>query len=187
VLEDTDKGVPLLEQLKKDFPDTKQGRSVDQMLASIEKQAAAKQIQAGLAVGKAFPDFQEKDLDGKSLSIAGLKGKVVLVDFWATWCGPCITELPHVKAAYDKYRGKGFEIVGISLDSERDKLTGFLSKEKMTWPQFFDGKGWQNKLAQQYGVNSIPATYLLDGEGKIVAKNLRGPALERELAKLLGE
>lgn len=185
VIEDEAKGIELLQQLKRDFPETKPGKAVDQMLGSIKTQAVANAAQKALAVGKVFPDFQEKDLNGKPLSIAGFKGKVVLIDFWATWCGPCIAELPSVKKAYEQYHSKGFEIIGISLDSDKAKLTSFIEKEHMTWPQYFDGKGWQSKLGQQYGVNSIPATYLLDGEGKIVAKNLRGEALAREVGKLL--
>ncbi len=185
VLDDEAKGMPLLTQLKKDYPDTKPAQVVDRMLASIEGQKASKEIQRKLAVGAKFPDFEEQDLAGKPLSIARFKGKVVLVDFWATWCGPCIAELPNVKAAYDKHHAKGFEIVGISLDSERAKLDKFIADKHLPWPQYFDGKGWQSKLAGVYGVNSIPATYLLDGEGKIIAKNLRGEALEEAVAKAL--
>ena len=185
VLDDEAKGVPLLNQLKKDFPDTKPAQVVDRFLENIEKQRASKEIQRKLVVGAKFPDFDEKDLAGQPLSIARFKGKVVLVDFWATWCGPCIGELPNVLAAYEKHHAKGFEIVGISLDSDRAKLDKFIADRKLTWPQYFDGKGWQTKLAGVYGVNSIPATYLLDGEGKIIGKNLRGEALEEAVAKAL--
>lgn len=187
VLDNEEKGVPLLKQLKQEYPETKPGLSVDRILAGLEKQRASKDIQRKLAVGAKFPDFDEKDLDGKPLSIARFKGKVVLVDFWATWCGPCIAELPNVQAAYAKHHAKGFEILGISLDSDRAKLDKFLADKKMTWPQYFDGKGWQTKLAGTYGVNSIPATYLLDGEGKIIAKDLRGEALEAAVAKALAK
>jgi peroxiredoxin len=138
-----------------------------------------------LAIGKVFPDFDEKDLANKPLSVGNYKGKVVLVDFWATWCGPCVGELPNVLKTYEKYHSKGFEIVGISLDSDKTKLTSFMETKKMTWQQYFDGKGWGNKLAGKYGVGSIPATFLLDREGKIIAKNLRGEALEAEVGKIL--
>ena len=185
IFDDAGKGAALINQLKKDFPETSWGKKADEILAQLKQQEEVKKVQSELAVGSKFPDFDEKDLAGKPFSVASLKGKVVLVDFWATWCEPCVGELPNVLKAYDKYHPKGFEILGISLDSEKGKLTGFIEKQKMTWQQYFDGKGWQNKLAGKYGVNSIPATFLLDGDGKIIAKNLRGEALEAELAKAL--
>jgi len=187
VMDNADKGVELVKQLKQDYPETAPGKQADTILASIEKQAAAKKIQAALAVGTVFPDFNEKDLAGKPLSVANYKGKVVLVDFWATWCGPCVGELPNVLKTYEKYQAKGFEIIGISLDDSKDALDKFIKDKGVSWVQFFDGKGWGNKLAAQYGVNSIPATYLLDGQGKILAKNLRGEALETEVAKQLSK
>lgn len=180
VLDNEAKGDEILEQLKRDFPDSK-------VVAGLKQQDAAKKIRAALVKGAAFPDFNEKDLAGKPLSIAGLKGKVVLVDFWATWCGPCVAELPNVLATYEKHHAAGFEIVGISLDKEQQKLETFIKQKNMTWPQFFDGKGWENKLGQKYGVNSIPATYLLDGEGKIIGSNLRGEALEEAVAAALAK
>ena len=185
VFDDTKKATKLVEQLKKDFPETKLGQNADKTLEMFAKQEEAKKIQKSLVEGTKFPDFDEKDVAGKSFSIANYKGKVVLVDFWATWCGPCVQELPNVLNAYEKYHAKGFEIVGISLDKDESKLTNFTTDKKMTWQQFFDGKVWQNKLAVKYGINSIPATYLLDGEGKIIAKNLRGEALDEALAKAL--
>ena len=143
------------------------------------------EMKAKLAVGAEFPDFEEKDTDGEPLSIGKFKGKVVLVDFWATWCGPCVQELPHVLDAYKTYADKGFEIVGISLDKDQSALTKFTKRQKMTWPQYYDGKGWENKLAQYYGIRSIPATFLIDQDGKIAAKDLRGDALSKAIAGLL--
>ncbi len=170
-------------QMKADFKGTK-------YVANFERQQAAKpetdKLQAALATGLAFPDFNEKDLAGQPLSVGQFKGKVVLVDFWATWCGPCVHELPNVIETYKKYHGEGFEIIGISLDSSREKLDGFIkSHDGMTWPQFFDGQGWKNKLAQQYGVRSIPFTVLVGPDGKILGKGLRGPALGEAVAKAL--
>ena len=121
------------------------------------------------------------------MSVGNYKGKIVLVDFWATWCGPCVGELPNVLKTYEKYHAKGFEIVGVSLDSDKDKLTSFIKAKNMTWQQFFDGGGWKNKVSTQYTVHSIPATYLIGKDGKLLAKNLRGPALEEAVGKALGQ
>lgn len=187
VIGDFDKGADTLRRIKTDFPATQAAARVDEMLAQLEGQKKAAALQATLVPGAVFPDFQETDLAGNPLSIGGLKGKVVLVDFWATWCGPCVGELPNVIAAYEKYHAKGFEVVGISLDRSEDALKKFIAERKMTWPQYFDGKAWDSKLGRQYGITSIPATYLLDREGRIVARDLRGEALETELARLFGE
>ena len=187
IFDDSDKATVLLKQLQKDFPKTKQGKQVDEILANFERQKEAEKIRRALVVGSKFPDFNEKDVNGKPISVANHKGKVVLVDFWATWCGPCVRELPTVLEAYRKHHANGFEIVGISLDQSMEKLKDFTKEQGMTWQQFFDGKVWQNKLAQQYGVNSIPATYLLDKDGVIIGKDLRGPELDKALVEALAK
>lgn len=187
VIEDTEKGVAILKQIKTDYPETKIGQNVDSILEGLAKQVEAKKVQESLVVGAKFPDFEEKDLAGKPLSIANYKGKVVLLDFWATWCGPCVGELPNVLKTYEQYHAKGFEIIGISLDQDEDALKSFIKKKNMPWVQYFDGKGWGSKLAGKYGITSIPATFLLDGEGKIIAKELRGEALEEAVAKALAK
>ncbi len=129
----------------------------------------------------------QPDIAGKAIDLAEYKGKVVLLDFWATWCGPCVAELPNVVAAYEKYHDKGFEIVGISLDQDRAAFDTFVADNKMTWRHQFDGKGWENECAAAYGVRSIPATYLIGQDGKVVAIGLRGEQLEQRLEKLLGK
>lgn len=128
-------------------------------------------------------------MKGESFNIASLKGKVILVDFWATWCGPCVAELPNVKAVYDKYHDKGFEVVAISLDFKREDLEKFVKEKELPWTQliFSEQKdmGWSNPLARKYGVNGIPAMFLIGRDGKVVARNLRGPALEKAVAEQL--
>jgi thiol-disulfide isomerase/thioredoxin len=188
IFQQPDKGAEMLKQVQRDFPNTASAKRVDAVLASIKQGEEAKKIQDLLSTGAAFPDFNVKDLDGKPLSIAGYKGKVVMLDFWATWCGPCVGEVPNVAAVYAKYHDKGFEIIGISLDREgdKDKLISFTKEHNMPWRQYFDGKFWSNELAVKYGIQSIPATFLLDGSGKIIGKNVRGPALEPAVQKALG-
>src|SRR5258708_7370102 len=110
VFDNTDKGIELIRQVKSDYPETKPGKSADAMIESIKQQEEGKKVQRSLAEGKPFPDFSEKDVAGKPLSIANYKGKVVLIDFWATWCRPCVGELPNVIKTYDKHHTKGFEI-----------------------------------------------------------------------------
>ncbi len=185
VLDDFDKAGEAIKQIKRDFPDTQPGQKADEILKSFTAQAAAAKIQHALAVGAVFPAFSVQDLNGKPQSVAGHKGKVVLVDFWATWCPPCRAELPNVLKTYQQYHVKGFEIIGVSLDCDKEKLSDFIEQQKMTWPQFYDGKGWGNELAVKYGIQSIPATFLLDGDGKIIGKSLRGEELGAAVGKAL--
>jgi len=187
VFDKVDKGTAIIEQIKRDFPETQQAKSADKMLASIKEQEETKKISRALVEGSKFPDFAEKDVAGEPISISKYKGKVVMIDFWATWCGPCVGELPNVLETYKKHHNEGFDIIGISLDKDKEKLLGFTKERKMSWQQFFDGKMWSNKLAVKYGVQSIPMTYLLDGEGKIIGKGLRGEDLEEAVAKAVAK
>ena len=114
-----------------------------------------------------------------------MKGKVVLIDFWATWCGPCIEEMPNVITAYNQYQEKGFEVIGVSLDQDLAEMEEFIATNEMKWPQYFDGKGWGNDLAGKYGIKSIPSTFLIGKDGKIIASNLRGDELEATIKAAL--
>ncbi len=144
-----------------------------------------------------MPDFTQPDRQGTPLSLSSLRGQYVLVDFWATWCQPCLQSMPHIKAMYDKYHEAGFEVVGISLDAglmENGELfeanvkqvQGVIEKYRLPWPQRFTGQGMSDPLASKYGIGSLPTVWLLDKEGKIVDWNARGERLEPLIRKHLG-
>jgi thiol-disulfide isomerase/thioredoxin len=139
--------------------------------------------------GKAM-EVKGKTHDGKDFDVAQYKGKVVLVDFWATWCGPCMQEMPHVQELYDEYHNKGFEVVGVSLDRDRKDLTQFLEESKVPWIQLFpegdETPAPNHPLAMMYGVNAIPTAILMDREGLVVSLNARGDELTQQLEKLIG-
>jgi thiol-disulfide isomerase/thioredoxin len=135
-------------------------------------------------IGQPAPAFVQNDPKGKPVSLASFKGKFVLLDFWASWCGPCRAENPNVVAAYKKYAAKGFTVLGVSLDQDKDKWLAAVKKDQLAWTQVSDLKGWQNKAADLYGVKGIPMNYLLDREGKIIAKGLRGEELDKKLDEL---
>ena len=135
--------------------------------------------------GTPAPDFRAGDIAGNEISLSDYRGKVVLLDFWATWCAPCVEELPNVRRVYEKYGKNGFEVIGISLDVDQIDLEAFLLRERIDWPQIFDGKGWENEISRLYGVQSIPSTFLLDRNGFIRHVGLRGSDLELSVAALL--
>lgn len=139
----------------------------------------------GLGIGKKAPNFSQADALGKPISLESFKGKYVLVDFWASWCGPCRQENPNLVRTYQKFKTKNFEILGVSLDNNKEKWLQAIKDDQLNWQQVSDLKYWKNEVAVQYGVQSIPANFLLDKEGKIVAKGLRGQALDNALEQLL--
>ena len=133
-------------------------------------------------------DFVLKDLEGNTMRLSETyEDQVVLIDFWATWCPPCVDEMPTIVKTYKKYHDQGFEIIGINLDYDESKFLRFMEDNGMTWRQYFDAKGGQNELARKYSIDSIPATFLLGKDGKIIAKNLRGSALEEAVKEAVAK
>jgi thiol-disulfide isomerase/thioredoxin len=187
-----------IDQFAKDFPSFTSMDGLKMQIAQgvSEKDPALhdkliKEVAAG--TGKAaelakkqlaLKDALKKPLDLHFTAVDGTK--VVLIDFWATWCGPCVGEVPDVVATYKKLHDKGFEIVGISLDQDKEALTKFLPEHEMTWPQYFDGKGWQNEISSGFGIESIPAMWLVNKKG-IVATMEGREDLEGQVLKLLAE
>jgi peroxiredoxin len=135
-------------------------------------------------IGDVAPDINLPDTSGKYLALSNLKGRIVLLDFWASWCAPCRLENPNLVSAYQKFKDKGFTVYSVSLDNSKEKWKSAIIKDNLTWYHVSDLMGWQSAAAKMYGVKGIPQTYLLDKNGKIIAKNLRGQELHVTLEKL---
>jgi peroxiredoxin len=157
-------------------------RAIEQML---EQQKAASAAQEFGPIGSVAPDFTQNDPEGKPVALSSLRGKYVLIDFWASWCGPCRRENPNVVAAYNEFKDKNFTILGVSLDQDKDRWLQAIQADNLTWTQVSDLAYWNNAAAKQYQVTGIPANFLLDPSGKIIAKNLRGEELRQKLAQIL--
>jgi peroxiredoxin len=186
VLQDVGGSVPevgpyaaLYQGLSATVRNTPRGQRIDEQIKHLQK----------VAVGATAPDFTQNNPDNVPVKLSSLRGKYVLIDFWASWCGPCRQENPNVVKAYNAFKDKGFTILGVSLDKEgaREAWLRAIEKDGLAWTQVSDLKYWNNAVAQEYGVQAIPQNFLLDPQGKIVATNLRGDELHSTLSKLLNK
>ncbi|MBY8961460.1 redoxin domain-containing protein [Flavobacterium sp. D11R37] len=174
----------LYNSLDESVKNTKDGKELGDTFKQIEEQEKAKE---NVGVGKKAPDFSAATPDGKMMSLKDAMGRVTIIDFWASWCKPCRMENPNVVAMYNELHGQGLNIIGVSLDKEADAWKKAIADDKLTWNHVSNLKFWEDPIAKQYGVQSIPATFVLDAEGNIVAKDLRGDQLKAKVKELLAK
>ena len=174
----------ILNQISVGFPESSTIKEIQKQFNAIKAKKESENI---LGIGKEAPDFTETKIDGGTMSLSDLRGQVVLLDFWASWCGPCRRENPNVVKTYNKYKNDGFTVMSVSLDKEKNKWAAAIKKDNLSWPNHVsDLKGWSSAAAKKYNVRGIPFTVLIDKEGKIIKTNLRGEELENTLQEIFG-
>jgi peroxiredoxin len=176
---DDDTDLAYIDEINKRFQAKFKGAKVANYVANLADNYKK------FAIGSVAPDIELPTPEGKNIKLSSLRGKYVLLDFWAAWCAPCRAENPNVVKAYEQFKNKGFTIYGVSLDEDKDKWTKAIAKDGLNWTNVSDLQGWNNVAARAYGITAIPKNFLLDKEGRIIAKNLRGSALEAKLKELM--
>ena len=177
---DKDKNLDLfnvsLQKFKSSWPNYSYTKELDAIVTKMKV----------TAIGQMAPEIALPNTDGQVVKLSSLRGKYVLIDFWAKWCGPCRRENPNVVKAYHRFKSKGFEVYGVSLDKNKEDWLKAIKEDGLVWTHVSDLKYFDNQAARDYNVSGIPLSILLDKEGRIIAKNLRGPALEKKLEEVLG-
>lgn len=193
VNENTDSYVSAIilnKHLAKERPLTEIKARYERLSNRVKQSNLGKDLKATIAdysaigIGRIAPDFTLNTPDGNPVSLSSLRGKCVLIDFWASWCGPCLREAPNIKKVYEKYHDKGFEVLSVSVDDNKDKWIQAIEKHQLNWLHVSALKGWKCPVAQLYKVSGVPAMFLIDQKGKIVSTKARGEALEKEVSKL---
>ncbi len=175
IAEDNNKTEALYNQLSPEVQASTYGQYIIQQITEAKKNG----------VGILLPDFTQADTAGNPVSLSSFRGKYVLIDFWASWCHPCRMENPNVVTAYNEFKNKNFTILSVSLDQAKDAWVNAIKMDNLTWTHVSDLHGWANAVAQQFQITQIPQNILIGPDGKVLAKNLRGPALERKLNRIL--
>lgn len=183
---DMARATKMYENLDPSLKNTKEGKSIKKSLDGLKTTEKKSNVSSSsVEIGTMAPDFSAPNTDGKETSLKSALGKLTLIDFWASWCGPCRKENPNVVALYKDFHTKGLNIIGVSLDEKADKWKEAIAKDQLTWTQISNLKGWEDPIAKRYFVDGIPATFLLDEKGIIIARDLRGAELRAKVASIL--
>ena len=183
---DAARATKMYENLDPTLKKTREGKSIKKSLDEVK--TAENKVGSNptaVEIGTAAPDFSAPSPEGKNISLKSSLGKLTLIDFWASWCGPCRKENPNVVALYKDFHAKGLNIIGVSLDEKADKWKEAIAKDQLTWTHISNLKGWEDPIARMYHVDGIPATFLLDENGVVIARDLRGSELRAKVASIL--